>query len=175
MHLAAISLIALTLLVIAYQDYTTRMVHWVSFPLLAAGGILVGAWELSSLSHLLRYAFLNLLFLALQFILLKGYYLARHRKNQLIIDKKIGLGDILFLSAAAFFFSPLNFIFFYVLSLVLSLLFWSLRNLVRRSADASIPLAGYQASFLLLAVVFSVITGFPILNDSWAMSKILRL
>jgi len=118
------------------------------------------------------YAGWNMAFLIIQFLLLKSYFFIRQAAVVSIIDRKIGWGDILFLLAAAFFFSPMNFISFYLYSLLFSLMIALLWGLYRRTALRSIPLAGLQAVFLLLFLGAGEHLHFSLVNDQWLMDKI---
>jgi hypothetical protein len=137
--------------IIAYQDLKTRSVSWFLFPLLAASGAGLAFSELQSPGLLLLYTAINGLFLLLQFALLKMWLFIKNRRNTVLIDHAIGKGDLLFLLATCCFFPPVNFILFYLLSLVFSLLLYLL---IRRWPAVSgnfttVPLAGLQAGFLI--------------------------
>jgi Flp pilus assembly protein protease CpaA len=199
MQTATALLAAGCLLVIAYQDLVSRSVTWIFFPLLAAAGMLHTFEGLHSWRQSLFYAGCNAAFLAIQLTVLMGYFFVRGRKVggrgirkvrgiRDVIDHRIGLGDILFLVAACFFFSPINFISFYVYSLLLSLAIamgrmlvkrgggWSGREVVGkgREAEWSIPLAGLQAVFLLLSFGGGLVLHYSLLSDHWLLDKIIR-
>ena len=152
MNTISLTLAIMCLVMIAWEDFAERQVHWSYFPILAGAGAVHTFEELHSMGKLAMYAGCNLTFLIIQFLLLKGYFFIRQTAMVSIIDRKIGWGDILFLLAAAFFFSPLNFIWFYLYSLLFSLLVSLLWSTYRRSALRSIPLAGLQSVFLLLFI-----------------------
>jgi hypothetical protein len=152
MDTISLTLAIMCLVMIAWEDFAERQVHWSYFPILAGAGGVHAYEELHSMEKLAMYAGCNLAFLMIQFLLLKSYFFIRQTAMVSIIDRKIGWGDILFLLAAAFFFSPLNFIWFYLSSLLFSLLVSLLWSTYRRSALRSIPLAGLQSVFLLLFI-----------------------
>jgi Flp pilus assembly protein protease CpaA len=188
------------LVVIAYQDFMSRSVSWIFFPLLALAGMLHTFGGLHSWRQSLFYAGCNIAFLAIQLVVLMGYFFIRGRMMggagiredegirevwevrgirgirgiRDVIDHQIGLGDILFLVAACFFFSPVNFISFYVYSLLLSLAIALLWMLVQRRAGWSIPLAGLQAVFLLLFFGVGALLHYSPLSDHWLLAKIFR-
>jgi hypothetical protein len=195
----ATALLAVGCLVgIAYQDFVSRRVSWIFFPLLAVAGMLHTFEGLHSWRQSLFYAGCNATFLAIQLTVLMGYFFVRGkmvggtagrvRTIRGIIDHQIGLGDILFLVAACFFFSPVNFISFYVYSLLLSLAIAMGRMVVKRGggwsgreagwkggeAGWSIPLAGLQAVFLLLFFCAGALLHFSPLSDHWLLDKIFR-
>jgi hypothetical protein len=152
MDTISLTLAIMCLVMIAWEDFAERQVHWSYFPILAGAGGVHAYEELHSMEKLAMYAGCNLAFLMIQFLLLKSYFFIRQTAMVSIIDRKIGWGDILFLLAAAFFFSPLNFIWFYLSSLLFSLMVSLLWSTYRRSALRSIPLAGLQSVFLLLFI-----------------------
>jgi len=152
MDTISLTLAIVCLVMVAWEDFAERQVHCSYFPILAGAGVVHTFEELHSMGRLAMYAGCNLAFLIIQFLLLKGYFFIRQTAMVSIIDRKIGWGDILFLLAAAFFFSPLNFIWFYLYGLLFSLLVSLLWRTYSRSAFRSIPLAGLQSVFLLLFI-----------------------
>src|SRR5580693_9019299 len=114
-------LVAITLSMIAYQDCRSRSVYWWCFPVLAIGGLIMSLIKLGAPVLFFQYLFMNLFFLTLQLAVLKVYFVLRHRKNAAMINKKIGSGDLLFLAAVSFFFSPVNFLVFYLCSLLFTI------------------------------------------------------
>jgi hypothetical protein len=172
MQLIAVTLAAGCLVVIAWQDFVARRVWGVCFGLLAAAGVLYMAAGVESPRRLLVYAGCNLGFLIVQFGLLKVYFLVR-RRGGAVIDRMIGWGDILFLLATVFFFSPVNFISFYVYSLLISLLVSLIWMAFRPSVSKAIPLAGLQSLVLLVVIGAGSFLHFPLVGDDWFIHKFL--
>jgi len=168
----AVTLAAGCLLVIAWQDFVARRVWGIAIGLLAAAGALYMLAGVHSAARLLVYAGCNIGFLIVQFGLLKAYFLVK-RRGAGVIDQMIGWGDILFLLAAAFFFSPVNFISFYVFSLLASLVVSLVWMTVRPSVSRAIPLAGLQALVLLVVIGAGLCLHFPLVNDNWFIGKFL--
>jgi hypothetical protein len=157
---------------IAYQDYKARSVGWIFFPLLAGAGIALSCMALHSIQNALLNALPNIGFIALQILLLKLYFRVKDPKTTAFIDNKIGLGDILFLLAASFFLSPLNFILFYLLSLIFAVLLWLCRTITNsRSEQWSIPLAGIQSIFFALTICVCTLFHYSLTDDSWLLYK----
>ena len=152
METISLTLAVICLAMIAWEDFAERQVHWSYFPILAGAGGVHTFQALHSMGKLAMYAGCNLAFLIIQFLLFRSYFLIRKTAMVSIIDRKIGWGDIFFLLAAAFFFSPMNFIWFYLYSLLFSLMVSLLWSRYKRSAFRSIPLAGLQSVFLLLYI-----------------------
>ncbi|HXB93041.1 MAG TPA: hypothetical protein VNU72_12155 [Puia sp.] len=190
----------ISLLMIAYQDFRSRSVHWIYFPLLALSGMGMAA-TLQSFLRILADTGFNLAFMGLQLVLLKLYFFVRCRvrytaltiaqrrstgsPDTALIDKKIGLGDILFLAATCLFFSPINFIAFYILSLLFAIGTWLLMDIIggrrlqgRRISGArqtTVPLAGLQASFLLLTLCAASWWNYSLSDDGQLILKISHL
>lgn len=169
---AALGIVCLSM--IAYQDLTSRRVEWIYFPLLAIAGLLHSFTGLHTWKQVFFYTGCNLGFLAVQFILLGAWFLIRGTALTQIVDKKIGWGDVLFLVAAGCFFSPVNFISFYISGLVISLAVAVLWMGIKRSTALSIPLAGLQSMLLLMLLCTAAVLHFSFLSDRWLMDKIIR-
>src|SRR5690349_17675335 len=103
-----LTIVSLLGILIYYQDITSRSVVWFLFPLLITAGFFYSNTHLKSIFVLAIYLGINVSFLALLILLLRLYYLFKEGKRK-FIDKKLGLGDILFLLCSAIFFSPMNF------------------------------------------------------------------
>jgi hypothetical protein len=159
------------LLVIAYQDLASRSIQWIYFPLLTSAGILLGFSGLHSSQLFLQYTACNLGFLLLQFLLLKAWFVLRYGRARSALGKKIGAGDILFLVAACTFFSPLNFILFYISSLLFSVGIY--KTVLKRNAPHNVPLAGLQALWLMLSLCAGAWLRYPLLHDDWLILKII--
>jgi hypothetical protein len=180
--------VTVTLLVIACQDWRSRSVYWFLFPLLAVGGCVMSMAQLGAPGVFFRYLSINLGFLVVQLAALQVYFLLRRPKDSGIIDKKLGLGDLLFLAAAGFFFSPLNFIVFYVGSLVFAVgvaLFFrgggktgpeTARPVGPKTVPLAglktVPLAGLQSVFFIVYLFISMISNYSLLNDNWLIRKL---
>lgn len=159
--------IVLVLAVLAWQDFRTRSISWWLLPLLfiALGfsGQVHAGWP-----ALGRYFAINLFFLILQLALIWSWFVLRHRRLLNIIDRQIGLGDILFLLCISLAFSTINFLFFYTASLVLVLLFTLAKRLFSSTREELIPLAGAVAvPMLLLCLARFFEPAFDLYNDHW--------
>ena len=165
-----LTLIFTTIVIISYQDFTSRSVSSILFPVILILGIF---WSLSGQTTIVTIAWntlINSLFLFSQFLLLKFYFHFRNDGKKLI-NKKIGLGDILFIVACTVYFSPLFFILFYCLSLIASLLFYILWQLLfkRRQSQPNIPLAGIQAIFLFCFILLNHYSSFATIVNDWLL------
>ncbi len=141
--------ITIVLIAMVYQDFKFRGIYWWLFPLLLL---------LFVLDAILRSVFVstisaagsNVFFLAVQVLLLSGYVSLRQGKLTNIFKGYLGLGDLLFLLCISFCFSFLNYIAFYLLSLLLVILLTLVFNGRGGAKKQKIPLAGYQALLLIL-------------------------
>lgn len=95
---------------------------------------------------------LNTSFLLIQFGLLSLYFFIRKRKWQTLIDRQIGLGDILFFLAFATIAPFSQFIWLYVLSLIFSLFFALI--LRWQQGAKTIPLISSAGLFLVISKIW---------------------
>jgi len=175
MHVLLHVLTVITLCVIAWQDLHSRAVIWLLFPLLAGLGVGVAFLELGSFPLLGQYVAINCGFLLLQFAVLRTWFFIRKKDGRGFVDHVIGKGDLFFLLASACFFSPVNFILFYLFSLLFSLVLYLLASRWPGSGSrwSTVPLAGLQAGFLLLCLPVHLLLKLPLTDDSWITLKLL--
>ena len=154
LFLLQIALVSLLLAVI-YQDFKSREV---SLLILLAVILCTGIFGLSCLKPNLffKYFAINLGFLVSQFVLVTIYFSLKKRAFQNITKSQIGWGDILILLGLCCYFSPVNFIVFYVLSLLFIFLIFGISQLVRKKTSM-IPLAGALAIFVIIFQVVNVL------------------
>jgi hypothetical protein len=151
------------LLTLIYQDFKFRKISWVLLPLLFTVLVLMAAQHFNWKDASKNFG-INASFLLLQFVLLSVYFSIRKKKLTNIFDSMIGWGDILMLLVLCMAFSPMNFIFFYLSSLIFSVVFF----LIIRLKNNTVPLAGMQSALLLLVWICNLtIPGIDIYNDTW--------
>jgi hypothetical protein len=136
---------------ILLQDFWFRAVHWLFFPLLTFGLFSLQLLETREPGAAFRQTGVNMVFLTLIFTLLTLYFSIREKKLINISKGMLGWADILFLVAIAFYLSVMNYLFFYIASMLLTLLLWLLYKGITRNKSKQIPLAGFQS---LLFIVF---------------------
>lgn len=147
MQIAIHSFIALILLVIAYQDFKYRAIHWLTLPPL----LILFVWGYSQFwasDELLSGLTTNLGFLFIQWLGITLYYSIKMRRPVQIINQFIGVGDLLFLGVCALAFSPLNFMLFTISGFLMSIIVHVLMQL-KRGGRKTIPLAGLLAIWML--------------------------
>lgn len=164
-------LLTILLLVVVYQDFKYRAVWWVVFPL-AAGIAIWSAFSTRYFDVWLMESVINSLFLIVQFMVLTVYFSVKLKKPVWIFDQFIGWGDVLFLFVLALLLSPVNFIVFYLGSIVLTLLF-AAAYLNKRNEN--IPLAGIQAAlFLVILAGDQILQIINLTSDQWFLAVVGR-
>lgn len=150
------SLLFVILILMAWQDFKFRAVYWWLFPLLlmALAMIKIKENNWSSLSNDLLY---NGLFLGGQILFLTLYFSIKERRRVNIFKAYFGLGDLFFLCCITVYFSFLNYILFYIISLLAIILLTLFTQVMLKKTNPKIPLAGWQAILLL---VFLVVDGY---------------
>lgn len=168
-------LIVVVLLLIFVQDLRSRSVYWVLFPVLMLLFIATGLLQHRLWVDLLQPAMINGLFIVVQLLLVSAYFSLKSGKWINICAELLGWGDVLLLLSVAFYLSVLNFVFFYVSSLILTLLLWMTWQGVAGRKNKQLPLAGFQA------MIFSVfLTGdwyglhLNLTDDSWLLNLLHR-
>jgi hypothetical protein len=157
------------------EDLFSRSLHWFLFPLLA-GALAVLQYERShNFSMMWQAAAINIGFILLQLLLVSAYFSIRTKKLANVANGLLGLGDILFLLSITIYFSVLNFLAFYIFSLVITLLFWTIWQSSSPKANKTIPLAGIQ-SFLFILVLTGDwwVRSFDLTNDSWLLNLMVK-
>lgn len=167
MELAGNSIGIIALGMLAWQDFRSRSISWWLLPIVVAGLLLGGAsrWNMAEIGKDFLW---NVTFLSVQFVFVWLWMSLRQRKFVRLIDRQIGLGDVLFLLAVAFSFSPGNFILFYTIGLLSVLLIALVMKL--RQPGFLIPLAGALAVPLLLLCAWRLVDpSKDFYNDDWLL------
>lgn len=152
---------------ICYQDIRYRAVYWVCFPILSILLFYLKQDHTGIKDALIESGY-TFLFFGIQLLLLWTYFSFKHRKPVNITTNYLGLGDILFLIAIAFYLSPVNYIIFYVASLIIVLIYTLIQRVLSQKDNTEIPLAGLQALLLGLILIFSIVKpSLRLYNDAW--------
>ncbi len=153
MHFLLLSVVIVTLFLIAVQDCKYRAVPVFLFVIL-----FVAVFLLTSIQNTLRATAMQLLVngLVTAFLitaLLLVYYL-KERSIKFFFEQKMGPGDVLLWFCAAPLFSTINYLIWFIGSLVVVLFIHFLRlAFSTKKIHQTVPLAGLQA-MLLLSVIF---------------------
>jgi hypothetical protein len=169
MNIVCHLIFGLLLVFIIIEDFRYRAISWWSFPLLsmAAAGIDYGNLRVSDIV-------INSCFTLVQLMMLSLYFSIKEKSIINITQKYLGWGDILLWVVSCLLFSPLNFIAFFIVSLVFTMMVvigWKLTKI--KPAMITVPLAGIQAVALLLVLLINVLSNrFQFRDDGW-IEKIL--
>ena len=171
----SVKVIILVLLIFIFiQDIISRAVYWLLFPVLTVLFIGLRLTD-QSVAEILRSSLVNNGFLAIQLLLVSLYFSFKKRRWVILTQNLLGWGDILFLITAAFYVSTINFLFFYTISLTVTLFFWLIWQLLVNKSDSHIPLAGLQS--LMLAMFLAGDWWWihcDLTNDNWLVALIIR-
>ena len=139
-----------SLLVIFYQDIAERLVSWWLFPLMGISGLIIRYLH----SNVLFWEYLLVSVVMIVFLFSSMYlYLRIIKKIEFKnIESQIGFGDILFIIAWVFSYSPMVFIKLFIVVLILTLLVHKL-VILRFQKNSNVPLAGLSAIFLVMVEV----------------------
>lgn len=157
----------LILLIIAYQDFKTRYVSWVLFPVGYILCLINSSLQLPY-QELGMYLAINTGIILVLILILMIYLVIRHGKEGLKLGSFLGAGDVLFFLLASVCFSPFNFIIFCLISFLTALII----GVLLLSKKGTIALAGWQSlvlGFVLLFQYFSFIRPF---NEYWIFKLI---
>ena len=156
------------LLVMALQDFKHRAIYaWlflVLFGVLGTMKAMGGSWI--AMAKDLGY---NAAFLGLQILLISIYFSLKERKWVNIFSTYFGLGDLLFLFSLTAYLSFLNYVFFYIISLICCILASLIISVFSKGFKRMIPLAGMQA------VVFALWVGLSFLDQKIILTSDLEL
>lgn len=139
-----------SLLFLFYQDLRFREVYWLVFPVIFL--LLLSLAYLSGigLQQILKNLLFNNCFLLFQLLIVTAYFSMKQKQWVWITKELIGWGDLLFLISICAYLSTINYLFFYVTSLLFTLLV-SLPFIVSKSSrNFKVPMAGIQAGFFAL-------------------------
>lgn len=172
LHLLQLAIV-FTFLIIIYQDFRHRAISWWLIPLM----LFLGFWQSNILHHWqvsLHFFFQNFLFLFFQLIILFLYFSIKEKRLVNIVDSWLGLGDILFFVGLATLFSIINFVAFFIGSIVVTLLIFMISKFFVKKLK-TIPLAGGMAACYILLLVFLNFNPTILYQDEYLLSWLLTL
>ena len=159
----------IVLLAMLVQDWRWYGIQWPLFPLLAI--LLLGSHlTMASLPVVLFEAAVNFVLVGIQLLALTLYVRLRFRSS---LWHYLGIGDLLYWLACCLYFSPVVFILYHLISLVVALGIYLLaRNFSLSSKPLErIPLAGFQAANLaFIILLFWVLPAFRPSSDDAVLS-----
>lgn len=144
----------LLLAVVVYQDLKERQISWFLIPLLLSLFAVQGLFRVSA-DELIGHTLFNVCFIMVQLLVLTIYISIKNKKPVNIINSYLGLGDVLFFITVAAAFSPLNFIVFYIIGLLFTLLFFIVLKRIVKTVSTEIPLAGGMAALMIVLIILN--------------------
>jgi hypothetical protein len=165
-------IILLSLVIIVHQDFKQRQISWYLLPIAFVAFVCKALLYSNNLTN--DFIF-NFLFIALQLVCLTLYFSIKNKKMFNIIDTYLGLGDILFFIVLCTAFSPVNFIVFYFMSMILTLTGTLIYNFFSARRTSDIPLAGAMAATLLVAFITTLmVPGINFYDDVFLLTIMQR-
>jgi hypothetical protein len=150
--------IVLFLVLIGIQDFKQRAISWFLIPLAFMALYFNASYSVST-NDLMKNFLVNITFVMLQLILLTGYFSLKNKHLINVLKEYIGLGDLLFFVVLCVAFSPVNFIVFFIMSLIGTLLGSVIyASFISKKVLTEIPLAGAMASILLIVIFLNKMT-----------------
>lgn len=138
-----------TLMVMTYQDLKYRAITWWLFPVMLLAPVLnIQSFDIMT-------CMTNLGIITLQFLLTALYFRIKGITITHLLQHYIGVGDLLFFVALITYFSPLHFIVFFNISILISLVVYQVYLVVSKTKNQLIPLAGLQAVILFITIFTS--------------------
>lgn len=166
-------LLIVVLLFIIYQDFRFQAVSWIFFLIGFVFNIFV-AVKFNSIPNLFFNVSFIALFILFQLSIIYFFSWFKYKKRINIFESVFGFGDLLFLIMIIPLFSPLNFIVYFIASVMFSLLVYSILNLIGIYKKQRIPLAGLQSLFLLIVIISQIFIKFSLYNDYIILEHIIR-
>jgi len=159
-------LLNLVLILIIIQDFKTRTIIWWSPLVLFVISLSIHYRYFEGFNF--PYILTNLGFIFVQLLGLTLYFSWKKRKWVNIMIDFFGLGDILFLIPLCFIFTPINFILFFIISLLFILILSLIYQLkIKDKSNFTIPFAGMMAISLMINqfITKNTFDDFSILNQ----------
>jgi hypothetical protein len=149
-------LACITLAIIAYQDFRYRAIHWLLFLFVSVLFIIDGLLTVQLIQYVFNIIF-NILLIMIQFLMLYLFYIYRGRNLKTIVSSFIGVGDIIFILILSLAFSWQNFLFYYIGSLIFSIIIWFVLKQFSMVKGELVPFAGLMAIFFILVLIIELI------------------
>jgi len=151
-------LIILLLLYTCYQDFYFRAVS--PWPLLTVFVLLVfRGTEILGIEVALISSGTNLFLLAIELLFIFLYIKIKKGKDETVMDKYLGWGDVVFFLAIIPAFLPFSFMAFLLTSLFLIILVYAFFSMTKIKHNRLIPLAGILSLFFVFVLVIENTTG----------------
>jgi hypothetical protein len=163
--------ILISLMGIFYQDLKHRAVYWFLFPGLFFLLFIFSALGGGNVPQIFSNLIYNNTFLFIQLLIVTLYLSLKLKKLIVITQSYLGWGDILFMVAVSGYLSFLNYVVFYIFSLLITLLAGGIAVLKTSDKKYKIPLAGIQALiFAGILLYFWTWNRIDLSSDTWLIN-----
>lgn len=139
MEIVIFTAIIISSVIIAIQDFTTRYIHILMLLIWSCAVIL---YNNRSINEIIMEGSINILYLLTVFLLLYIYVKLRKGKKEQLINRYIGLGDLLILIAPALLYGFLDFVMLILVACFIALLYWFINVALLKKRIIRIPFAG---------------------------------
>ncbi|NBG64763.1 hypothetical protein [Acidiluteibacter ferrifornacis] len=139
---------------VIFQDFKSRQIYWFWPPLLFLLFFVQSVQEASSI-EIVKNVAISTLFVVVNLMIVSLYFSLKEKKWINIFKQHFGLGDFLFFLAITPVFSPLNFVLFFVISLILIGLLHAILITFGQLAITTVPLAGWLSVLLVIALLLN--------------------
>ncbi len=147
----------LVLIMIFWQDFKYRGIHWMLFPVLGILLLVDGILK-NDLTYYSMQLLGALFFIGLQLFVLAAYIRLTRGCWSGFTKRYIGLGDILFWICACLSFSLVNFVAYFMVSTLFALILHVICQQLPKYNQKSIPLAGFQSVPLIAVFILEKLT-----------------
>ena len=147
-------ILLICLINLAFEDFQERMIS-LSGLIMIMGLILIRICLKEDIFFVFHLAKLNFFFILLQLIIIWFFFSLKSGEFINITKSHLGWGDILFFLPLCLLFSPIDFVLFYTLSLILILIVYLFLKQFFLSKINTIPLAGGQSILLILVLAYA--------------------
>ncbi|MBI2281707.1 MAG: hypothetical protein HYU68_13615 [Bacteroidetes bacterium] len=156
MELTILTILLGLLAVVVFQDFKSRSISWFLIPLLFVAFIGSAILKID-VQEFILYSGINLSIIVMNLLGVTLFVWLKEKKLKNIVDTYLGLGDILFFLVLTTVFSPLNFIVFYLGSIMLITIIYGYIILFNKQKNTLIPLAGAMSVLLMMVLVADVL------------------
>lgn len=155
MELTLLFILLGLLALVVFQDFKSRSISWFLIPLLFAAFIGSALLKIDT-QEFITYSGINLIIISMNLLGVTLFVWLKEKKLKNIVDSYLGLGDILFFLVLTTVFSPLNFIVFYLGSIILITVIYGSIILFNKQTKTLIPLAGAMSVLLIMVLIADV-------------------
>jgi hypothetical protein len=152
-----------------YQDFKFRAISWIVFPLLLCLSFFL-AFDYFGINQTVENSLINSCFILLQYSIVAVYYSVKNKELIIMIDRYIGMGDVLFLLAVTPLFSIAAFIVYILITLITVLFVYGIKVVVTKNTNSLIPLAGVLAIALLVYFILNYLHLILLLKNSYGIT-----